>query len=133
MNDARDRTLHEGDEVAPFKGSAAALFGVLWEALLDVLGPATTATLLRRGAKYAAVRRPALVEIHIRREGFDYRYSLPATWQREDDPDSFEALRELVGELCQLLVPLTGQVVVRRLANLPDLQRCGLFAPGSCR
>jgi hypothetical protein len=40
------------------------------------------------------------------------------------------ALRELVGELRPLLVELTGQVVVRRIEQIPSLQERAILSPG---
>jgi hypothetical protein len=104
------------------------LFGLLRETLVEVLGPATTATLLRRSAKYAEARQPTLAELEVTREGFEYRYALPPAW-RESSEDGCAALRELVGELWRLLLPLTGTVVVARLERVDALRRCQVVPP----
>jgi len=114
--------VHAGD------CTAAVLLGQLWRTLGDILGPATTATLLRRSIKYAAVDHPTLSGVEITREGFEYRYSLPAAWSGPSS-EALTALRGVVQELWRLLIPLTDGVVVRRLEQLPDFQRCGLIPP----
>ena len=115
----------------PGRGGAGAqlspgdLFGVLWEALADILGTAAAATLLRRAAKRAAPRWPELAALSITREGLEYRYTVPSAWK---DPalEPPQALCELARELWALLVDLTGSVVVNRLAQIPELRDRGI-------
>jgi hypothetical protein len=108
--------------------SSAALFTVLWDALADLLGTAAAAALLRRAARRAAPRNPELAELAIVRERLQYRYTLPSAWN--DGPtDKWRALRHLVGELVPLLVELTGPVVVRHLAQIPQLRERGIVPP----
>lgn len=110
--------------------SAAALFDLLWENIADVLGAAATAALIRRSAKHVAERMPGSEGVKVTREGFTYRYVLPARWsERTDEP--VEDLRALVRELMPLLAELTGPVVVRRIEALAEFQRCGLVHPGA--
>jgi hypothetical protein len=106
--------------------SPASLFALLWETLADLLGPATTATLLHRSVKYAAARNPTLQSVAFKRDSFEYRYEVPPTWG-EPSAEADEALRALLRELWRLLIPLTGQVVVRRLEDLDQFRRCGLI------
>ncbi len=117
-----------GAEGNPRGETPADLFELLWETLADVLGPATTATLVGRSLKYASARQPLLGSITIKREVFQYRYVLPDMWSTRV-PVLVEALREVVVELNELLVPLTGSIVVRRLENLIEFQRAGLLPP----
>jgi hypothetical protein len=108
--------------------SVAALFGVLWSALADLLGTAAAATLLNRAARRAAVRIPELSGLVIERKGLAYRYVCPAGWSeafRDDTP----ALREVVGELRPLLIEMTGHLVVGHLEQIVELRERGLFAP----
>ena len=113
--------------------SAAALFTLLWEELADVLGTAATAVLVRRAARRAAFRSPELAELAISRENLEYRFTLPRAWTERADAANAaaaadaHALRELVGELRPLLVELTGPVVVRRLAQIPELRERGII------
>ena len=110
--------------------SAAALFDLLWDNIADVLGAAATAALVRRSAKHVAERRPGCEGVKITREGFTYRYVLPARWSEcADEP--VEDLRALVLELMPLLTELTGPVVVRRIEALAEVRRCGLLNPGA--
>ena len=106
--------------------TAAMLFGVVWESLSDIIGTAATATLLHRSARRAVGRSPDLDGLSISRDGFVYAYRLPTVWN-EARPEPIAALRELLRELSPLLVELTGAVILRRLAALPDLRRCDLF------
>lgn len=105
--------------------AADQLFGVLWNALVDLLGSAAAATLIRRSAKHASARAPGLAALQVIREQFEYRYALPPSWSW--DAAAVGELRELCLALRPLLVELTGQVVVHRLGSIHALVRCGLF------
>jgi hypothetical protein len=105
--------------------SAASLFDIAWEAMVDVLGNAATATLFRRSIKRASERTRELEGVMIRRETFEYAYKVPDHW-REPRPEDLLALRELAKELAPLLIELTGPVVVRRLNAIHELKRCGI-------
>jgi len=106
--------------------SPAALFALIWDGLADVLGTAATAAIVRRAAQRAMGRCPELVALVVVREDLEYRYTLPSAWNDEtrSTPD---ALRELVGELRVLLVEMTGSVVVRHLARIPELRERGIL------
>lgn len=108
--------------------SSAALFTLLWDALADLLGTAATATLLRRAARRAALCNTELAELAIVREKLEYGYRLPPAWNERTD-NSQLAFRQLVGELLPLLVELTGPLVVRHLAQIPELQERGIISP----
>jgi hypothetical protein len=106
---------------------SAATFGALWDAIADTLGTATTATLLRRAAKRGAARHPPQLElggVAISRNGLEYEYSTPTSWT--DSELQRQAMCALFRELRPLLVELTGDVVLRRLIELPELRSCGL-------
>jgi hypothetical protein len=116
--------------------SSAALFGLLWDALADLLGTAAAATLLRRAARRGAATNPELAKVAIVRENLEYRYTLPTTWNDWTKPLSSEkphdtqaALRHLVAELRPLLEELTGPSVVRHLAQIPELRERGIIPP----
>lgn len=112
----------------PSECTAAGLFQLLWENLADVLGAAATAALVRRSAKRVANRLPGRESVTIAREGFTYRYTLPARWNQHDR-EPLMALRDLVQELLPILAELTGPVVVRRIEAFAEFRRCGLLAP----
>lgn len=103
--------------------SAAQLFDLVWETMVDVLGSAATATLMRRSAKRAAIRRRDLDDLIVSRSGFNYSYQVPEAW-RECRPEPVASVRELARELSPLLIELTGPVIIRRLSAIPDLIRC---------
>lgn len=124
----RSGSGQSGEDGAPAELSGAGLFGLLWESLADVLGTAATATLLRRAAQRAALRRPELAELAIARSHLEYRYTLPPAWEGHED-GAIVALRDLVGELRPLLVEMTGQVVVRHLEKIPALRERGILSP----
>jgi hypothetical protein len=107
---------------------SAVLFTILWDALADLLGTATTATLLRRAAKRATTRSPELAGLIIQRDGLVYRYTCPPAWNDKSESAPL-ALRELVGELRPLLVEMTGQIVIQHLEQILELRERGLFAP----
>jgi hypothetical protein len=106
--------------------TGAALFAILWDAIADLLGPATAAALLRRAALKAAPRCPELDQLSFIREDGGYRYEVAAAWKAGSRPRAPLALRELMAELRPLLVSLTGQVVVRHLDQTPPLKGRGL-------
>jgi len=112
---------------APAEMRGAALFKLIWDCVADVLGTTATATLLRRAAQRATPRSPELSEFAILRTDTGYTYSLPRALvcKLENGPD---ALRELVRELRPLLAELTGQVVVRRIEQIPGLRERGILA-----
>ena len=106
--------------------TASALFDLLWGTLADVLGTAATAILLRRAAKRATSRDPALHGLLIQREAIGYTYVVPDAWQDHGKRAPEAALGELVRELRPLLLALTGSVVVQRLERVPELRPLGL-------
>lgn len=108
--------------------TASALFDLLWGTLADVLGTAATAVLLRRAAKRATSRDPALHGLVIQRETIGYTYTVPSAWQDYGKSAPEAALGELVHELRPLLLELTGSVVVQRLERVPALRTLGLIA-----
>jgi hypothetical protein len=112
----------------PVTSSPTALFTLLWEALVDLLGSAATAALLRRAARRAMARAPELGELVIVREDLDYRYTLPHAWGDAATGETQHGLRHLMAELVPLLVELTGHVVLGHLAQIPELRECG-FVP----
>lgn len=101
----------------------------MWAALVDLLGSAATATLLRRSLKRAVARAPELADLTISRDGLEYCYALPSTWREKARGAGIMGLRELTRELRPLLVELTGPVVIHRLRGIPELEACRLFAP----
>lgn len=123
---AQDAPSPQRPEDGPSGCTAARLFHVLWENLADVLGAAATAALVRRSAKRVASRVPGRESVAVAREGFTYRYTLPARWN-EEDRETLVALRDLVKELLPILAELTGPVVVRRIEALAELRRCGVL------
>lgn len=105
--------------------TAAQLFELLWTSLTDVLGSATTATLLRRSRNNLVPRLPELEDLRIDRRGLEYGYTLPESW-KDVSTTSMEELRQLVDELGPLLVQLTGSVILRKLAAIPAFSRNGI-------
>ncbi len=114
------------DEELTFEPSFASLFGVLWEALADLLGTAATATLVRRAARRASERCPELGELVITRDHLDYAYTPPRIWKELRIGEPPVALRELLSELRPLLVDLTGTVAINHLDRVPLLREHGL-------
>ena len=112
----------DGDE-QPEATTASALFGLVWNELVDVLGSSATATLLRRAAKHGAVQRPELMKLTIHKPLFEYEYVVPEEWTSERGRES---LQVLIAELVPLLRELTGVVVIHRLQSVPELARAQL-------
>jgi hypothetical protein len=74
---------------------------------------------------------PELVDVVIRREKLDYRYTLPHAWSHPDRATTPEertpiAFHALVAEIGRLLVELTGTVFISRLEEIPALRARGL-------
>lgn len=99
--------------------TAAGLFAIVWDALVDVLGSAATAALIRRASKRAGLDRREADLLRIRREGFEYTYAVPDAWKTTS---GLTDLRRLTSELSPLLVELTGPVVIRHLNRIPELE-----------
>ena len=114
----------DGDPRGPC--DAAALFELIWSNLVDLLGSAATATLIRRCVKRAATRSPDLSGLTISRINLEYTYSLPLPW-RQKSTAAIGELRGLVHELQPILSTLTGSIVLGKLSSLPELQRCCPF------
>lgn len=106
--------------------TAAALFDAMWTSLVDMLGPTATATLIERSVKRARAKQEDLESPVIVREQFTYRHRTPPSWAADHDLAS-SGFRAVVAELLPLLVELTGTVVVRRLREVPILERCGVI------
>ena len=109
----------------------AALFAIVWGALAEVLGTAATAAIVRRAVGRTATDSPELVDVVIRREKLEYRYTLPHAWSHAARPATPGerapiAFRALVAEIGRLLVELTGTVFIGRLEQIPELRGCGL-------
>jgi hypothetical protein len=105
--------------------STAEIFGRLREVLVEVMGTAATATFLRRAVRRARARYPELAALEITKRDLEYEYALPPRWSA-----GTAALPELVGlssELSQLLVAMTGSIMLRRLRAERDLASAGLF------
>lgn len=100
------------------------LFSLVWESLVDILGSATAATLVRRAVARGVTRAPALRELTVLRDGLEYRCVLPQAWH-ESNADA--ELRVVCGELARLLEELTGSVVVTHLRSIPELRSACLF------
>jgi hypothetical protein len=105
--------------------TAVDLFALLWRSLSDLLGSATTATLLRRSRNAVAQRWPAIADLQIDREGLEYGYHLPASWSTADG-EALDAVRALVGELRPLLMELTGEVILSQLDTNPTFAESGI-------
>jgi hypothetical protein len=108
-------------------GDALKLFELLWRTLANLVGTPATATLLRRSLKRAALTRSQLARVNIVREEHDYRFTLPPEWGTPSQ-EALEDLRALCSELCALSTQLTGSVVVRRLASIPEFARHQLIS-----
>jgi len=114
------------DDAVELRG--AALFKLIWDCVADVLGTTAAAMLVRRAARRAMLRSPELGDLQVLRTDAGYTYALPRALVGKVEHKPV-ALRELVGELRPLLVELTGQVVVRRIEQIPWLQERGILSP----
>jgi len=100
--------------------SGTDLFRTLWAALSDLLGTAATAAIVRRALRRALPKNPELREFSIERVDLEFGYVLPRVF---DQPEaSALALHALLDELRPLLIELTGEVALRSLARIPELE-----------
>ena len=107
--------------------AAAELFQRLWDEVVDLVGTAATAALVRRALKRASAKEPELAALVLQREGLEYAWVLPAAWHDPERRDAVDHLRRLVrDDLHPLFRELTGPVIARRLAMAPDLVEAGL-------
>jgi len=113
------RVVRDDDDVAATL-SGVVLFGILWEELVDLLGTAATAALLRRALRRALPHNAELAGLVISRVEEQYGYRVPPAFGLDQGPPP--ALRALVEELRPLLVEATGQVALRHLDEVPELR-----------
>lgn len=105
--------------------NGAAAFELVWSTLVNILGTAATASLVRKAARQGAAKHRELEELVVRRDGLDYAYCLPSSWERTERP---AALMHLVRhELLPLLSLLTGDLVLRHLERVPELKVAGFL------
>jgi hypothetical protein len=102
---------------------------LLWDTLVDVLGSAAAATLVRRAAHRALARSPELGELSITRANQSFRFVVPRSYDRTDCvPDS---LCDLLDELKRLLVQQTGNFVLRSFDRVPELRQWMTINPAA--
>jgi hypothetical protein len=115
----------EVDDQGQSEIAGAALFATVWDALVEVLGTAAVAAIVRRAVARAAAENPELADLIIVRKDLQYHYTLPPAWSQKTERGPL-ALRALAAHIGRLLVELTGTVVVRRLEQIPQLRARGL-------
>lgn len=110
------------DGPAPTDSTVAHVLAVLWANLVDMLGTAAAASLLRRAIKRAVLRCPELAALEVVRDGWEYRCVHPDSWHdlRPADVPAFGYM--LHADLYPILRELTGRIVVRRLTSVPELE-----------
>lgn len=121
---APSQEQRRGTKSVPVSGA----FDAVWTTLVHVLGAPTATTVVRRSARRASGRRPALAELTIHRAALDYEVELPASW-RASEAESLHDVQALAGELRVVLHELTGVLVVRALNEHPTLKTLGWFVP----
>ena len=89
--------------------------------MADILGTGATATLLRRAIRKVAERRPDLKDLTVRKEAFNYDFTVPNSWN-EPQTKAMDALRDVTQALRPMLAELTGRVVLRQLEKLELLR-----------
>jgi len=102
--------------------AVADLFDLIWNDLVEVLGTAAAAVLVRRASKHVASCTPDLPTIVVNRKTITYEFEVPAVWRRPGDPRASASLQALAHALGVLLTELTGDVVIRRLEKIDALR-----------
>lgn len=105
------------------------LFEILWAELVDLIGTAGTAVLMRRALRRALVHSTELQELTIGRVDEEFRYVVPPSFTLTMGAPP--ALHHLADELRPLLAELTGEVALRHLERVPELQAWIAPAPAS--
>jgi hypothetical protein len=111
------------EQAAHEAGRGRSLLARLWDELVEILGPAATAALLRRSIKRAAEGGADLQGLAVARFRLAYALSEPRWTSKETE---LVALRAVARELGPLLVELTGHVVIKRLSLVPELRDSGI-------
>lgn len=109
------------------KLSGAVLFEILWAELVDLIGTAGTAVLMRRALRRALLRSAELQELTIVRVDEEFGYAVPPSFNLVMGPPP--ALYHLADELRPLLGELTGEVALQQLERVPELQGWMAAAP----
>lgn len=109
--------------------TAAHLLAVLWTNLVDIMGTAAAASVLRRAVKRACVKLPELEALQIVREGWEYRCAAPEAWEHRHPAEVPAFAQMLHDDLYPILRELTGPIVLRRLERVPELAELGLHTP----
>lgn len=89
--------------------------GAVWTSLAEVVGTAAAAVLLRRAVKRAAAVHPALHELAIEFGEFRYGLRPPESWHAPPDSATVEAVNGLIAALCEIVEPLSGDILIRRV------------------
>jgi hypothetical protein len=110
----------------PSAPTPALLFGLAWTELADALGTTALAVLIRRARDRAVTDTSTLREFGVERNGFGYRYRLPAAWSNHDAAAEAD-LTALVQALIPLLAEFTGPVAIKRLAMVEPLWTRGII------
>jgi hypothetical protein len=121
----KPRIVQRGESATSLSG--AVLFGILWDELVDLVGSAGTAVLMRRALRRALLYSAELQELTIGRVDEEFRYVLPPSFNLTMGPSP--ALHHLADELRPLLAELTGEVALRHLGRVPELQVWMAAAP----
>jgi hypothetical protein len=116
----------EVDDQGRTEIAGAALFATVWDALVEVLGTAAVAAIVRRAVARTASDNPELVDLIIIRKNLQYQYTLPPAWSQKTARGPV-ALQALAAQIGRILVELTGTVVIRRLEQIPVLRARGLL------
>jgi hypothetical protein len=114
----KPRIVQSGDASVGVPGDV--LFGFLWDGLVDLVGTAATAVLMRRAARRALPRSGELSELTISRVDGEYGYVVPPSFGRAVGPPA--ALRDLADELRPILHEFMGEVALRHLEHVPELR-----------
>lgn len=110
------------DERPDEKGvTAARLLDIIWANLVDMLGTAAAATVLKRAVKRACVRSPEFEGVTVVREGWEYRCSPPEAWHDQHPSETPTFITLVQDDLFPILRELTGPIVVQRLESVPEL------------
>ncbi len=86
----------------------------IWERIMPTLGGVTVLAIVERSLVVTSKQYPVISTLHVSPEGLDFRQlrQQAAGWTF---PDDYEGLKQFIFRLLDILVALTGDILVQQL------------------